>query len=493
MLLQRGLRINPKAKALWLQSFCLELHYIQKLRGRREILQLQQDIAESKNDRNENDKDVEVDKSLKLPEVIFTNAIKSIPDDAAFRIQFMRQCKLFPQTQTLINLILESVEKDFQNVEEVWIERARLMLEHENSDDDKDVGFLKRSDSDQNEENDTTTSTRKRKRVEISEGDEKILEILKEATDSIQTPQMFLKSLTFLRLYFSKMCISLEEDSDDADGVIIMKERMTAIIRFSVQLMNEAESKVSMTPELAIEMANCLSEFGLPSQSQSLMKRLTNDNLQCKNDSKCWLKIVELSESSDDDDENQKEKNLKSSNNILRKALKWIPIHDPGHLDILSKLFLNLLSSTKTNKSKDDELSSTYEKILLISHQKDNQGVSIPILSLAYLRHVRMMNGDNDDNHFHLLRRVYSKFLFHSNYCESPPKTQEDAEIMKDIFDECLLVERMLMKKSTFKSGNDKQQKRHLLNLYDAAYKYFMDVNDKLANSYHQKGRELSY
>ena len=38
VLMQRGLRINKSSAELWLQYFALELHYVQKLRGRKEIL-----------------------------------------------------------------------------------------------------------------------------------------------------------------------------------------------------------------------------------------------------------------------------------------------------------------------------------------------------------------------------------------------------------------------------------------------------------------------
>ena len=39
--MQRALRVNPKEQQLWLQYFNLEMHYVQRMRGRREILQLE--------------------------------------------------------------------------------------------------------------------------------------------------------------------------------------------------------------------------------------------------------------------------------------------------------------------------------------------------------------------------------------------------------------------------------------------------------------------
>lgn len=55
VLMQRGLRINGKtSEELWIQYFALELHYVQKLRGRKEILELGLD-----NDKDGDDDDVD--------------------------------------------------------------------------------------------------------------------------------------------------------------------------------------------------------------------------------------------------------------------------------------------------------------------------------------------------------------------------------------------------------------------------------------------------
>lgn len=58
ILLQRGLRINPKAPQLWIEYFKLELLWVEKLRERRKIL-FKEDSNKTK--LTENDPDVEME------------------------------------------------------------------------------------------------------------------------------------------------------------------------------------------------------------------------------------------------------------------------------------------------------------------------------------------------------------------------------------------------------------------------------------------------
>ncbi len=460
VLLQRGLRINPTAKSVWLQSFCLELHYIQKLRGRRVILQLQAVAERDSSDEDENDQ--EVDNVFKLPTIIFKNAIKAIPDNAIFRLQFVEQCKLFPQTQSLSDMIMDSIVTDFQNVEDVWIARAQLMLQNNQSELLETQGI----------------ATRKRRRDgDTFDSDEKMLQILREATDALSTPKMYLQCLEFLRLYFSTMCTSF----DETDDITLARKRMSNIIEFSVQLINKAEIAVSVSPELAISMTSCLEEFGLSNQALKLIKSLTNDNPECKKEYKCWLKIAEISGSININDSG--DKNLKVSCKVLRKALDWVPLYDSGYLMILSQLFMNLLSDHNLSSSKD-ELLSTYEKILLLHHQVKESEISLPSITLAYIRFAA--------NDITVVRQIYKKSLLNPHYREIASGHDNDPNIMKEIFDECILLETEQLRIAEFGSKKRMLEIHHLLSLNDAAYLYFLQVNGKFAQVYSQQKIELS-
>jgi len=467
VLLQRGLRINPNANSLWLQSFCLELHYIQKLRGRREVLQLQAAKLEDSDSDN-------IESSLKLPIIIFKNAIKAIPNDATFRIQFIEQCKLFPETQFLIDLIMESVEKDFKDVEDAWIARARYLVENDNSDD---VIALVSNESNGSECREISTRKRKRDDKKNHSKDEKILNILNDATDTIHTSKMFLQSLEFLRWYSSSLKASLE----DEDDIVITKQRMSAVLECCLQMINKARSKVTVSPELAIEMSSCLLYFGLASQSLKLIKTMTESVPQCRQDANCWLKLAEISELVNIDENGNSD--IKASCTILRKAMKSIPLHDVGHVRIVSKFLMNLLA----NDQLTDELFSTYEKLLILNKKvvKENQ-ISLATITLAYLRRIAETEDVN------LLRKVYSKFLYNTKSHESSSNDVDDPDVMQKIFDECILVESKQMKMSGFQSKRGKRQTQHLLHLYDAAFTYFLNVNDRLSHLYHQKRREIS-
>jgi len=492
VLLQRGLRINADSQALWLQSFCLELHYIQKLKGRREILQLENNdhsqAEGTNNDDEENSSTLkELCENLMIPRIIYKNAIKAIPNDSSFRMQFIEQCKLFPRTEALVDDILESIEKDFQNVEDSWISRASYILDNKNCDAFSKSGFLLTSG---NVETDEKETTRKRKRGDICDeknlhGDE-VLNILDAATDAICTPKMFCESVSFLRMYIEKLSNYQELDQDEA---IAAKGKIGKVIQFAVSLINKADSKVTPTPELAIEMVICLTEFGLTTNALNLLERLMNQNSPCQNDAKCWLKRAELADQIDV--ETTGKSTLKATCKILRKATSVIPLHDSGHLEILIILFMSLLKRTTFQEQHDydDDLASTYDKILLLSHQNKREryrcDTSIPDISLSYLRYASSKGGTG------FARLVYNKFLFGSNYCNFMQLDQNEIETMKEFFDECTIIEKDAEKSSNTNRGQKKMQRQIVRKIYDSAYNFFqMSGNDVIADSYRRERNE---
>ncbi|GMI09472.1 hypothetical protein TrVE_jg9982 [Triparma verrucosa] len=120
-LLQRSLRVNSTSPNLYVEYFKLELHYIQKLRGRREILQL--DGVKSK-------KMMEDETfSGAVPMIIFDQAIEKINDDVEFRFKFLEACSTFPQTEKIESHILSSLEhSSFKTNVSAYIARASWLL-----------------------------------------------------------------------------------------------------------------------------------------------------------------------------------------------------------------------------------------------------------------------------------------------------------------------------------------------------------------------------
>lgn len=157
VLLQRAIRINKHNQKLWHEYFRLELLYIQKLTVRREILKLDGDTTASgtstdsgasvlleelpEEDQDDRDTDeiaaaTEQQKSRELilggaiPRIIYKNAIASMPDDVAFRLQFVELSDLFERrfASDLSQFILQSCMEDFPLSELVHTVQAQRPL-----------------------------------------------------------------------------------------------------------------------------------------------------------------------------------------------------------------------------------------------------------------------------------------------------------------------------------------------------------------------------
>ena len=458
VLLQRGLRVNSDSQGLWLQSFCLELHYIQKLRGRRELLQLglkRPKIVEN-NDSDDSDENAPIEsfcEDAKLPRIIFKNAIMAVPSDVVFRIKFIDQCRLFPQTQVIIDEIMTSIEEDFGEVEEAWIARARFAIDSSTESPER-IGFLASS---RLEERDDGDSPSKRKHDEIDTA-QKVrddpLQILNEATDSIQTSKMFIETIAFARSYINHLCSSGDELS------AATKRQIMSVGMLLKNVVRKVIENGLLSTELVVECSTVLTELGSPTKALDFIEEVMGGNDDCRSCAKCWLKYAEIKARVVGD--------LSTSCKILRKALKLIPLHDKGHKSLLLKLFSDVLvlSSTESSSPREKELASLYDKILLINHQKNvsEDMVSLPSLALAYMKHMTS-KGDMEP-----VRKVYSKLVFISNYPKTPGKLDREMMDMRSLFDQCIIIEKIASK---YGGKEAKGQKRQMARLYDAAFLFF--------------------
>jgi U3 small nucleolar RNA-associated protein 6 len=136
--LQRGLRLNRDSHQLWHQYFKLELIYVEKIKARRKIL----GIFNNKDDESNDECNVEQKDSLniikisgdddflktkklelegldtnldddnlllrgELAKVVYSNAIKAIPNDLSFRKEFINVCRELSDTNTIQEEIYE--------------------------------------------------------------------------------------------------------------------------------------------------------------------------------------------------------------------------------------------------------------------------------------------------------------------------------------------------------------------------------------------------
>jgi len=335
VLLQRGLRCNPTAKDLWLQYFSLEFHYIQKLRGRREILQLglnQKGLAETA--ANEDD----VQSSAQIPIIIYKNAIQKVTDDVQFRLKFVEICRMYPETDEVEAMIMSTVERDFAHDPDAWIERAEYAA---------DVG-----------------------------GD--ALSILEDATNSVQTEAMYLAAIDF-----AKEAITAETET--------LNVKVGA--SFLGRLFQKVKEAGISSAEILLEQSTYLVSIGdAPSSINLLRAAVYDDSIRgYGKDSRIWLELAQTIQIvSDAGCSTQQE-----SRDVLEHAMKRIPIHDDRYVDIAILLFRTLLSQPPKSSAEktQNKIAALFERILILSSNDSRQNSSMPELCFAYLQNSSMTGG----------------------------------------------------------------------------------------------------
>lgn len=450
ILLQRGLRINEQSQELWLQSFNLELHYIQKIRGREELLKLNSD--ESKDPKSVVVSADELNKDFKIARIVYNNAIKAVPDIVKFRLQFIDLLKLFPQTQPMIDYIMSTIERDFEDNEEAWILRARHNLENLQERNQININvirstFSKEEDSDEESlylDEDNGNATRKRKRDKVhDDGDSSkqssILEILDDATDKVHTTKMFLYALKFLQWYSSEYLDNDYKESRRANGMSKASELACKILKKMDQISIDI-------PKFIVECADLLVEMKLPMEALRILKSATQESCQSYHHILCWIKYSEINAIIGGSIGEQ------YSVSILREALKVIPMHCNGYDHILIRLFTTLLSmnnSSLTSISNDDirnELPSLFEKIVLLNQpnqmtiKKELNGefstLSIASVAYQYLEYLATINDMNT------IRDLYKKVsVFYSSLIQVQEMSNEDVETMYLFYTLCISAE----------------------------------------------------
>lgn len=230
ILMQRAIRINETSQMLWMEYFRMEFLYIQKLRGRQEILKLGADSAgngevngEERGERMdvpelEEEKGmepIEAEKVLEtkveeefykgaIPLIVYKHAVEAIPKDLEFRLQFWKACQDFPDSEQVADYIMQDMEKAFADTEDWWHVKALLTVEG-------DVGHPS---------TDQPTKGHKRRRSEpigpnsfptakildvIGSNEKAALLILEEGVMKLGTPKMWECYLDFLSALSGKM------------------------------------------------------------------------------------------------------------------------------------------------------------------------------------------------------------------------------------------------------------------------------------------------
>jgi len=431
VLMQRGLRINGStSKELWIQYFALELHYVQKLRGRKEILELglkantaagesgdeetdsdstdgNDEESESRKNEGENTgmgndgrkRRAKITNTMLLPSnVIYKNAIKAIPSNVSFRLGFIEICRLFPQTKCLENYILETIERDFGEDVEAWVARISYAQEEmkrksragKTMSKMGSIGFLAKIDSNgtrESGESNTDDRPSKKARVEEKKDPDPALSLLHEALEAVPTAKMYLECTRFLRIRIRLLReyspdgnnnTHQDDDDDDEDGqndtsfLLYEDEDAESAARRHALLLERlyanAKDKSLSSPSLTLDQVDYLLDNGKPTEAEFLLSQTLSDSNTTKNHVHLWLKWAELSE-----------RMISAGMSpslppvvILRRAFKHTPIHErEAHLLFLTNLMKSLMlrssSSEREAAEKENELKGLFQQLLLLS------------------------------------------------------------------------------------------------------------------------------
>lgn len=499
--MQRGLRINGKtSQELWLQYFALELHYVQKLRGRREILE----GAKAKDDASDEDgnedsegergKVTSVSNSMLLPsQIIYKNAIKSIPDNIQFRLRFIETCRQFPQTSELERYIMESVESDFGESVEGWVARISYGEEKlrrriaKGKGGGGQVGFLANADDESGEDE---GEDRPRKKARVAAQDPALI-LLDQALEAVPTAQMYLEGARYLRLRIQRLVGNTDDDEEEEDDVSYLllqgEDVQTAVQRHVVLLdwlySKATENGISSTSLTLDQVDSLLSD----DEAEKAEKLLCTVSSSSDANAQLYLRWAQLSREL----EASGVATSSSPERILRHALEATPIHNrSAYLLILTELMQTLMMQTRSTK-RNEELKALLQKLLLLSQGVSKKGVddgsdedeeeleaNVAGTLLAYLKYTiprgQCTSADND-----AVRSIYTGALFNSNYGKScVGKSSEEISAMKSFFDTCLHFERSIASTDNARNKKDRknQKKLRLCKLYESAVAFFESI-----------------
>lgn len=382
ILLQRGLRFNKASEDLWCESFSLELHYAQTLRGRKQILS-----------GNDYTGETELEESnYKIAEIIYNNAIQAISDSVTFRLRLMDICRRFPSTEGLMEMIQAPLETDFHSRPEAWLARA-LYEAGKHSADNADE-----------EEVDTTDRPSKKSRTKDA-----VVAILEKSVEALPNEDMYLQAFRFARNYQNELRLKGSQDTDVKDFI---NHLFTVISGHSSSALATEHADYLIENGQDIEAQNCLKEFCTMKKSE---------------DASPWIQWAGLSSSDE-------------KLSILAKALECIPMsNSEDHMKVLLQFFGCQLSEEAEN----DVLFDTFQRILLLSPSipdliVDDIGAcesfglqSVGQASLKYLEHSATLGKKES-------RKVYSKVLFSSSISVNEANVEE----LQGFVEKCISLER---------------------------------------------------
>ena len=496
--MQRGIRINGKtSQELWIQYFALELHYVIKLLGRKEILEggASSDESDDDEDNKGGDTPTRITNTKLLPcQIIYKNAIKSIPDSLSFRLRFVETCRMFPRTKELERYIMDTIEDDFGDCVEGWVSRisfAEDLMKKRSmryAGGEQQQGFLAVAVNDAEEEEPRA----KKRRVIIKDT---ALELVNEALEAVPTAQMYLECARYLQLRIRRLVEFAEADQDEDEDEVpsedvsyLLSENEdaeSAVKRHSTllkELYSKARANGVRSSSLTLDQVDFLSSNGEMEEADELMNQVLHQNGDTN--AKLFLQWASLSQEM----VNRELTPKLSPASILRKGLAVTPIHDRDAYLLLSTELMKQLMSQPPNDKVTKELKLMFQKLLLTSQgitkpsasndeaDVDEMEVNLPQVLLAYLEYTIPQNKQCTPSDNEAVRSIYNSVIFHSNFTKTClGKNGDEIMAMKSFFDMCLHFETSMAAPSVSEASKSvkKQKKQRLSKLYEAAIVFF--------------------
>lgn len=489
VLMQRGLRANSTfgsgsggCESLWIQLFCLELHFATKMKGRQLILLGAIDDTQKKNNRKDMDpiSDGSVEDPFKIATLVYQQAIESARRSASnnqqqqhdvvrFGVRFWDSCRQFPDTQPLRRRILQSLLDQCGDNPEAWLAWALFAWEQEKEnpktakatkgkDDNWKEDDADDSDNDQEEEESEEKQPTPKKQkgndgnavaVVVSEH-ESILTILKKAVEEIETEEMYLKAARMVNRYIDE----LQTRSRDVDT----HAKVEAAVAFLEELLSNAAKASFYSADLALEYATFLTRSGQKQEAVTCLEHFIESNSSSSIHNKnhvpagVWIHLAELSE--------------RRACTILSRACQHIPPDRKDHFGVLLRLFGSNLQ--RGGEQDPDGLFSLFVRMLLLAAgfrdslvlKEESFGVKgLADACLKYLDYVREVNSGKTNK---TVQKIYQAVLYKSTIGKTLLEVDEDATIQ--FFSTAIEAEKASKSDSKIQR---KKRRNNLRRLYD--------------------------
>jgi len=485
VLMQQGLRVfshAPEAQQdLWIQLFCLELHFCERLSARSTILQGGASKEDGKNKEtvagdNDDDDNAKSDRH-KIAKLVYKNAVAAIPDSVSFRLRFWDQCRLFSDTERLQQEIVESTRTDLcKDNAEAWMAWALFQWERKQNrkeeDQDKDDGSDE-EEEEQEENNSQDGSTKKRsagsiaskgsasKKLKSDSGDEgdawSVLDILRRATQELPTEEMYLKAVRMITRYIATLQQEEEDEDEDEDPDVALGFELLET------LFDEAAKTQFFSADLVMEQTLLLQRLN---KKEAAIKCLEDfaEQKPVTEALKVWIYLAEISE--------------KGPIPILTKALGGADMNHPSYYEVLLHLF-----GAKLEAQDDSNLLALFQKLVLLTpgflpiSEIEEPIFGIPHAPNACLQFLRYLRSKGDTVH---ARKVYRTVIFESSLGNIFNEFDED--MMVTFVEEAVALEQD-------SSGKKADKRNALVRLLEEASKLFEDT--ELGRKYQERLREV--